>query len=50
MGMTTPDNLAPGPTGAGIPVGTGLPNSHNPETQGIYGYKVATVRIHLVPL
>ena len=25
MGMTTPENLEPGPTGAGVPVDTGLP-------------------------
>ena len=50
MGLTTPDNLAPSPTGAGVRVGTGPPDPYSQGDQGIYGDKVATVRVHLVPL
>ena len=37
VGMTTPDDLAPAPHRASIPVGTGPPHPYNQSAQGING-------------
>ena len=37
MGLITPDNLSPAPTGAGIPVGTDPPDPYNQGSHGMYG-------------
>ena len=50
MVIFTQENLSPGPTGADISVGTGLPNPYNQGDEGIHGYKVSMIRIHLLPL